>query len=111
MTFMRTLRSTTPSPSAFDILRALTWRMRHWRKPICSRLFCLLVLISPALSHSAEFQRVEEIAPESAVDAPSGVEVMEKVPRKRPVRAFVIKRLEDAPPFWRERALSPRNRE
>ena len=98
----RMLRSKTRRLSISDVSRALITCPRCAWKQIYSRLACLLLLVSPALSHSAEFQRAEEIAPESAVDAPSGVEVMEKVPRKRPVRTFVIKALEDAPPFWRD---------
>ena len=90
MTFMRTLHSTTPRPSVSDAGRIRT------------RQLILLLSIVPILAWPAEFQRVEEIAPESAVDAPSGVDVMEKVPRKRPLRTFVIMALDDAPPFWRD---------
>jgi hypothetical protein len=62
----------------------------------------LLILILPTIALSTEYQRAEEIAPESAEDAPAGLEDIERVPRVRPVRTLLRDVLKDAPPFWRD---------
>jgi hypothetical protein len=59
-------------------------------------------LIAPTLALPAEYQRVEEIAPESAADAPAALADIRKEPVFRPVRTLLRDVLKDAPPFWRD---------
>ena len=64
----------------------------------------------PVVGMSAEYQRAEEIAPESAVDAPAGLEDIQRTPRQRPVRGLLLNVLDDAPPFWRDSSFELRIR-
>ncbi len=71
-------------------------------------LNCLLILLIacvPAQAFASEYQRDEEIAPESAEDAPAGLVDLEKTPLVRPVHSYFLGALKDASPFWRDSAL------
>ena len=77
-------------------------RLVTWPRLAPLYLLCSLLPLAPAVVLSSEYQRAEEIAPESAVDAPSGLEDILRTRRARPGRAFLLDVLEDATPFWRD---------
>ncbi len=64
---------------------------------------CLLAIAGfvPIAIHAAEYQRDEEIAPESAEDLHSPMRDSIRN-RPAPLRRILGKRLENAPPFWRD---------
>ncbi len=62
---------------------------------------CWLMLSAPGIVLASEYQRTEEIAPESAEDAPVALEDIEKYRRPRPGPALLKDVLKDAGPFWR----------
>ena len=101
---MRMSRWTIARPSASDggKLRKLIYKTTIEKIPLSGLFAALLILMLPATALSTEYQRAEEIAPESAADAPAGLEDIERVPRVRPVRTLLRDVLKDAPPFWRD---------
>ena len=70
------------------------------------RLIFVVVLCASAASiRAAEYQRVENLAAESAEEASIGLQDIDKTPEKRPRRQLLQDALADAPPFWRDSSL------
>ena len=74
-----------------------------------------LVLIAVALAitstaYGAEYQQVENVAPESAEAAPVSLEAIHEALKKGPVRRVLRERFSKKPPFWRDASLDFRLR-
>jgi len=68
-------------------------------------IYVVVLCATAAATHSAEYQRVENLAAESAEEASIGLQDIDKVPEKRPRRQLLHDALAGAPPFWRDGSL------
>ena len=73
---------------------------------IRGQLICAVALYLPvAATLAAEYQEVENVAPESAEEAPVGLEKIAKALEWRPRHEFFRGALAKASPFWRDSSL------
>ena len=73
---------------------------------IRDRLICTLALYSlAAVTLAAEYQQLEDIAPESAEEASTGLRDIIRTRERGPRRQLLRDALADASPFWRDSSL------